>query len=229
MPAGGDRARPARAASARSATATGPDRDFGPHVVRQPARRSCAASLRGLQREGFRHVFVLRRAGGGRRGDDRARAAVERPARRARPVRHHRRRARLLRRAGRAAASSSATTVDGDRRRRRRSRHPEGRKAVFVGDLVDRGPAHRSAVLRLVMDMVAAGTALCVPGNHDVKLLREAAGRDVQSPTAWPRRWPSSSAAEPPEFRDAGRASSSTGWSATTSSTTASWSSPTPG
>ena len=30
------------------------------------------------------------------------------------------------------------------------------------------------------MSMVAAGTALCVPGNHDVKLLRKLRGRDVQ-------------------------------------------------
>ena len=47
--------------------------------------------------------------------------------------------------------------------------HPEGRTAVFVGDLVDRGPSS-VAVLRLVMGMVEAGTALAVPGNHDVRL-----------------------------------------------------------
>ena len=43
---------------------------------------------------------------------------------------------------------------------------PPGRKAIFLGDLVDRGP-DTPGVLRLVMSMVAAGTALCVPGNHD--------------------------------------------------------------
>ena len=59
------------------------------------------------------------------------------------------------------------------------ARHPEGRKAVFLGDLVDRGP-RSPEVLRLVMGMVEAGTALCVPGNHDVKLLRKLQGRDVQ-------------------------------------------------
>jgi protein phosphatase len=58
-------------------------------------------------------------------------------------------------------------------------RHPAGRKAVFVGDLVDRGPKTPD-VLRLVMSMVADGTALCVPGNHDVKLLRKLRGRDVR-------------------------------------------------
>ena len=49
---------------------------------------------------------------------------------------------------------------------------PPGRKAVFLGDLVDRGP-RTPEVLRLVMGMVADGSALCVPGNHDVKLLRK--------------------------------------------------------
>jgi polynucleotide kinase-phosphatase len=57
--------------------------------------------------------------------------------------------------------------------------HPEGRTAVFVGDLVDRGP-DSPGVLRLVMGMVAAGTALCVPGNHEHKLLRKLRGRNVQ-------------------------------------------------
>ncbi|WP_372366518.1 polynucleotide kinase-phosphatase [Candidatus Uabimicrobium sp. HlEnr_7] len=56
---------------------------------------------------------------------------------------------------------------------------PESRKAVFVGDLVDRGP-DSSAVLRLVMNMVADGVALCVPGNHDAKLMRKLKGNNVQ-------------------------------------------------
>ncbi|SDY42297.1 polynucleotide 3'-phosphatase /polynucleotide 5'-hydroxyl-kinase /polynucleotide 2',3'-cyclic phosphate phosphodiesterase [Micromonospora pattaloongensis] len=56
--------------------------------------------------------------------------------------------------------------------------HPEGRLAVFVGDLVDRGP-DSPGVLRLVMGMTAAGTALCVPGNHEQKLLRKLRGRKV--------------------------------------------------
>ncbi|MCX5530687.1 polynucleotide kinase-phosphatase [Streptomyces sp. NBC_00006] len=57
--------------------------------------------------------------------------------------------------------------------------HPEGRTAVFVGDLVDRGP-DTPGVLRRVMDMVKAGTALCVPGNHENKLGRWLKGRNVQ-------------------------------------------------
>jgi hypothetical protein len=58
-------------------------------------------------------------------------------------------------------------------------RHPDGRTAVFVGDLVDRGP-DTPGVLRLVMDMVEAGTALCVQGNHEAKLVRALRGGQVR-------------------------------------------------
>lgn len=57
--------------------------------------------------------------------------------------------------------------------------HPTKRTAVFVGDLADRGP-DTPGVFRLVMGMVGAGTGLCVPGNHDDKLLRSLIGRNVQ-------------------------------------------------
>lgn len=56
---------------------------------------------------------------------------------------------------------------------------PPGRRAVFVGDLVDRGPASPD-VLRLVMALVAEGHALAVPGNHDVKFVRWLQGRQVK-------------------------------------------------
>jgi protein phosphatase len=56
---------------------------------------------------------------------------------------------------------------------------PDGRRAVFIGDLVDRGPKIPE-VLRLVMGMVTDGTAFCVPGNHDVKLMRKLRGKDVK-------------------------------------------------
>ncbi|MFN0060437.1 MAG: polynucleotide kinase-phosphatase [Planctomycetota bacterium] len=49
--------------------------------------------------------------------------------------------------------------------------HKEGRRAIFVGDLVDRGPRSLDC-LRLVARMVEKGNAFCVPGNHDVKLMR---------------------------------------------------------
>ncbi|MBN3585789.1 metallophosphoesterase, partial [Algoriphagus aestuarii] len=53
------------------------------------------------------------------------------------------------------------------------------RTAVFVGDLVDRGP-DSPGVLRLVMGMVADGDALCVAGNHEDRLRRALQGRRVQ-------------------------------------------------
>lgn len=57
--------------------------------------------------------------------------------------------------------------------------HREGRTAVFVGDLVDRGP-DTPGVLRLVMAMAEAGTALCVAGNHEAKLVRALRGAPVR-------------------------------------------------
>jgi protein phosphatase len=57
--------------------------------------------------------------------------------------------------------------------------HPEGRKAVFLGDLVDRGPRILDTV-RLVRNMVEAETGICVPGNHDMKFMRALRGKSVQ-------------------------------------------------
>jgi len=56
---------------------------------------------------------------------------------------------------------------------------PKGRKAAFLGDLCDRGPKN-AEVLRLVMNMADSTDAICVLGNHDVKLLKKLNGRNVQ-------------------------------------------------
>lgn len=56
---------------------------------------------------------------------------------------------------------------------------PAGRRAVFLGDLVDRGP-RIADVLKLAMSMVRTGAALAVPGNHEAKLLRKLSGKDVR-------------------------------------------------
>jgi len=56
---------------------------------------------------------------------------------------------------------------------------PVGRRAIFVGDLVDRGP-RTPDVLRIVKNMVEAGTAFCVAGNHENKLVRALNGRNVK-------------------------------------------------
>ena len=57
--------------------------------------------------------------------------------------------------------------------------HPNGRKAAFLGDFADRGPKNL-AVIRLVMAMTEKGSAICVAGNHDDKLARKLAGRNVK-------------------------------------------------
>jgi protein phosphatase len=58
-------------------------------------------------------------------------------------------------------------------------RHPAGRRVVFVGDLVDRGPASLQ-VVAIVDAMRRAGTALAVLGNHDLKFLRWLRGEHVR-------------------------------------------------
>ncbi|MCX2725940.1 AAA family ATPase [Thermomicrobium sp. 4228-Ro] len=57
--------------------------------------------------------------------------------------------------------------------------HPEGRRLLFVGDLVDRGPKI-VPVLRLVMAACGRGRAAVVLGNHDRKLLRYLEGHTVR-------------------------------------------------
>ncbi|MGI5486870.1 polynucleotide kinase-phosphatase [Microtetraspora malaysiensis] len=147
-----------------------PDRDFGPRVVVRQSK-DLRRSLARMSKDGFRRVHVLR-------GDeiDQAVIAYERawtdkteltgPFDIIGDVHGCRSELEaLLRTLGWQVGAAGAV-------------HPEGRTAVFVGDLVDRGP-DTPGVLRLVMDMVAAGTALCVSGNHEQKLVRALGGRKV--------------------------------------------------
>jgi protein phosphatase len=153
-----------------------PDRAFGPHVVRQHVQQ-LRRSLGGLEREGFRKVFVLSSP------EEAEAAAVERV-----PLWVDRRGDHgpfdiigdvhgcfeeltgLLGQLGYALTPAADGLT---------AQPPAGRKEVFVGDLVDRGP-DTPGVLKLAMNMVEAGAALCVPGNHDNKLLRKLLGRNVQ-------------------------------------------------
>lgn len=48
--------------------------------------------------------------------------------------------------------------------------HPEDRRLVFLGDLVDRGP-DSPAVLDIVISLVEAGRAQCILGNHELNIL----------------------------------------------------------
>lgn len=57
--------------------------------------------------------------------------------------------------------------------------HPQGRRAIFVGDLADRGPQN-VAVWKLVLAMCEHNHALLVIGNHDNKLMRWLMGRPVR-------------------------------------------------
>lgn len=77
---------------------------------------------------------------------------------------------------------------------------PQCRKAIFVGDFVDRGP-DSVGVLKLVMGMVEAGAAIAVPGNHDIKLMRALRGRNVQR-THGLAETMEQFEAQPPEFRE---------------------------
>jgi hypothetical protein len=49
-------------------------------------------------------------------------------------------------------------------------RHPLGRKALFVGDYIDRGPSIRRT-LRIVRGMVETGAAMALLGNHEFNAL----------------------------------------------------------
>lgn len=62
--------------------------------------------------------------------------------------------------------------------------HPR-RKAIFLGDLIDRGPQQR-AVIELVMNMVQGGNALVVMGNHEYNLVA-LHSEDPEFPGHWLR------------------------------------------
>jgi protein phosphatase len=167
---------PEKVAVARNAER--PDRDFGAQVVRRQ-RDQLRRSLRSLAKEGFRKVHVLSSV-----EDVEAATIVREKLLTDYRDQHgpfdvigdiHGCRSELeslLSRLGYAIARDEAGRACD-------AVHPEGRRAVFVGDLVDRGP-DSPGVLRLVMGMVNAGHALCVPGNHENKLVRALQGRNVK-------------------------------------------------
>lgn len=150
-----------------------PDRDFGTHVIRQQANQ-LHRSLRGLDREGFRRVHLLRSL------EEIEAAEIVRE-----PLWNNRKfdqgpfdligdvhgcgdeLCELLTKLGYGERPSGAWM------------HPDGRKIVFLGDLVDRGPKVPE-VVRIAMESVRAESALCVPGNHDVKFMRKVFGKNVQ-------------------------------------------------
>jgi protein phosphatase len=156
-----------------------PDRPFGGEVVRRMVSE-IRRSQRGLEGEGFRQVWKLTSA------EDVDAATLTRV-----PLWTDKRTDRgpfdiigdvhgcadelqeLLAKLG---YEITWSTVEGTRKVA--VSHPQGRKAVFVGDLVDRGP-NSPDVLRIAMSMQADGTGQVVQGNHDRKLERWLAGRKV--------------------------------------------------
>src|SRR5947208_3180785 len=157
------------------------DRDFGPHVIRQQSQQ-LRRSQRDLKREGFRYIYEFS-------SPEEIEAAVIERQRLWNNLKHEHgpfdiigdvhgcfdELQALLERLGYEIEQSA----DGSAPYGYRARHTEGRKAVFLGDLVDRG-LKIPDVLRLVMGMVETGAALCVPGNHDMKLMRKLRGKDVR-------------------------------------------------
>lgn len=149
------------------------DRQFGEHVIRRQ-HIAMRHSLKGLEREGFRYVYVLDSV------DDVDGVVVER-TKLWTDKRDERGPFDIIGDVH-GCYDELETLLEQLGYRRREDgilHHPEARKAVFVGDLVDRGPK-TPEVLQLVMNMVTAGTALCVIGNHDIKLMKKLKGRDVR-------------------------------------------------
>ena len=165
----------------RARNANRSDRQFGSHVVRSQ-RAALRRSLGGMKREGFGTVHLLesetaiadsvisrQRLWTDRRDDagpfdiigDVHGCCDELEA--------------LLRRLGYKIECRDEPEVG----RRYVVTPPDGRKAIFVGDLVDRGP-RVGDTLRLAMDMVENRVALCVIGNHEAKVEKWLRNRDVQ-------------------------------------------------
>ncbi|MEO0684095.1 MAG: AAA family ATPase, partial [Cyanobacteria bacterium J06649_11] len=153
-----------------------PDRQFGSHVVQRHVQ-NLRRSLRGLQKEGFRYVYVLNSI-----------EEIEAVEIKRQPLWNNRKHEHgpfdiigdihgccdelelLLEKLGYCKdVIYNVSTYH----------HPEGRKALFLGDLVDRGPRILDTV-KLVKSMVEAGSAICVPGNHEHKLLRKIRGKKVK-------------------------------------------------
>ena len=150
------------------------DRDFSNHVITRQAEQ-LRRSIKFLSKDGFRYVYVLKSE------DDIANVEIVRT-----PLWNNKKNetgpfdiigdihgcydelCALFDKLGYSVYKENYTIIP-----------PEGRKAVFLGDLCDRGP-NNVEVLRLVMDMVQSGNAYCIAGNHDAKLLKKLRGSNVQ-------------------------------------------------
>ena len=172
-----------------------PDRQFKEHVIRNQCS-SLRRSIKSLKKEGFRYIYVLEHE------EDIEHAEVVRV-----PLWNNRKYdtgpfdligdvhgcydelCRLLQELDYQVDKEHHTALPS-----------EGRKALFLGDLCDRGNGNM-AVLRLVMNMTESGMALCVAGNHDVKLLKYLQGKNVQMTHGFDKTV-AELAGEPEEFKE---------------------------
>ncbi len=159
-----------------------PDRQFGSHVVRNQTR-NLKRSLKNLKREGFRFIYRLSSV-----EEIEAVEVTKQPMWTNRKDEHGpfdiigdvhgccNELEQLLQQLGYVAKNDSNPN----------SfwhfpiyTHPQGRKALFLGDLIDRGDRILDT-LKLVHNMMAADSALCILGNHENKLMRKLNGKNVK-------------------------------------------------
>ena len=150
-----------------------PDRTFGPKVVINHSK-NIKRSIRHLQKEGFRKVYILnspeeaedveivREKLWNNKRDEKGPFDIIGDI--------HGCYDELC-----AILGKQGYNVDAEKHT---ASHPDGRKAVYLGDLCDRGPKNMD-VLRMAMNMVRDGDAYAVSGNHDVKLLKMLKGNKV--------------------------------------------------
>ena len=162
------------------------NRERGSGAVKEPAvrnqHRMLRQSIRGLKKEGIGRSYVLDTPG------DADEAIVTRVRMRTDLANEHGpfdligdvhgchdELIQLLQELGYQPAENTEKPTDGGSL----MRHPEGRRAIFLGDLTDRGPGS-DLVLDTVMRMVEDGSALCIMGNHEDKLMRKLRGNPVR-------------------------------------------------
>lgn len=154
-----------------------PERNFAKHVVKQHISQ-LRRSLKHLKNEGFRHIFILD-----------TQEKIEKTSIERTPLWNNKRHEHgsldiigdvhgcfdelvsLLNKLG--------YVIKSDNNKQFKVIHPDRRKVVFLGDIIDRGPKIIET-LHLIMSMNQSEVALCVPGNHDMKLVRKYRGKNVQ-------------------------------------------------
>jgi len=158
-----------------------PDRNFGNYVIRQQ-RQQLKRSLKGLKREGFRKIHILKSV---EEIDGITNIFREKLYNDKKDINGpfdiigdihgcYDEAVELIQKLG-----YIITTVEDDGRNFGIAvSHSENRQIIFLGDLVDRG-YNSPAVLKLVMSMVHSGVAFCVPGNHEMKLQKKLNGKNV--------------------------------------------------